>query len=78
MACIKEITKDSGLYKSLLSFLPEDTVESLIRSVNSTAFEERFGKFIETRKGEPTVTSILNISKEARENADLNKLVPNT
>nr|DAG88485.1 MAG TPA: vacuolar protein sorting-associated protein [Crassvirales sp.] len=34
MACIKEITKDSGLYKSLLSFLPEDTVESLIRSVN--------------------------------------------
>ena len=76
MACIKEITKDSGLYKSLLSFLPEDTVESLIRSVNSTAFEERFGKFIETRKGEPTVTSILNISKEAREKADLNKLVP--
>lgn len=76
MACIKEITKDSGLYKSLLSFLPEDTVESLIRSVNSTAFEERFGKVIETRKGEPTVTSILNISKEAREKADLNKLVP--
>lgn len=74
--CIREVKKEGRLYKSLSSFLPIEVADSLLRSVNSTEFAERLGKWVEIKEGEPTVTSILNISKQAREEADLPKLLP--
>lgn len=74
--CIKKIEKESKLYKSLLSIVSKDIAENIIEAVNSPDFSTKYGHLVNLRDGEPTVSSILNISQVVRESVDMKALIP--